>query len=248
MCTVVLLRRPGHDWPLIIAANRDEMADRPSAAPSRHWPDRDNVTAGLDKLAGGTWIGVNDDGVVAAALNRVGGLGPHPEFRSRGELPLEALDHAEAKVAAEALSNLEPGAYRPFNLIVADAFDAFWLRGTGQDVSAAPIPPGVSMITAHDLNDAGSPRIRHFRALFEAAPMPDPENGTWDDWANLLRSRQHEHGAGPGEAMAIDAEGGYGTVSSSLIALPDPVRPGVKARWMYADGSPDDAAFQSVEM
>jgi uncharacterized protein with NRDE domain len=135
MCTVVLLRRPGHDWPLIIAANRDEMADRPSAAPSRHWPDRDNVTAGLDKLAGGTWIGVNDDGVVAAALNRVGGLGPHPEFRSRGELPLEALDHAEAKVAAEALSNLEPGAYRPFNLIVADAFDAFWLRGTGQDSS-----------------------------------------------------------------------------------------------------------------
>ena len=32
MCTVVVLRRPGHDWPLILAANRDEMAERPSAA------------------------------------------------------------------------------------------------------------------------------------------------------------------------------------------------------------------------
>jgi uncharacterized protein with NRDE domain len=57
MCSVVLLLRPGHDWPVIVGANRDEMADRPWAAPARHWPDRPHVVAGLDKLAGGSWLG-----------------------------------------------------------------------------------------------------------------------------------------------------------------------------------------------
>ena len=50
-------------------------------------------------LAGGTWLGLNDDGVIAGLLNRINTLGPKEGFRSRGELPLEALDHAEAKTA-----------------------------------------------------------------------------------------------------------------------------------------------------
>ena len=40
MCSVVILRRPGHPWPVVIAANRDEMADRPWLAPGRHWPQQ----------------------------------------------------------------------------------------------------------------------------------------------------------------------------------------------------------------
>src|SRR5690349_16414791 len=128
MCTVVLLRRPGHDWPLILGANRDEMASRPWRPPGRHWPDRDDVVAGLDLEAGGSWLGLNESGVVAAILNRTGTLGPAPGRRSRGELVLEALDHADAADAAGALTALDPAAYRPFNLIVADNRDAFWLR------------------------------------------------------------------------------------------------------------------------
>ena len=65
MCTIVLLRRVGNAWPLVLAANRDEMGDRPWVAPGRHWPDRADVVAGLDEHAGGTWLGVNDAGVVA---------------------------------------------------------------------------------------------------------------------------------------------------------------------------------------
>ena len=41
-------------------------AGRPWKAPARHWPDRPNVVAGLDELAGGSWLGMNDEGVVAA--------------------------------------------------------------------------------------------------------------------------------------------------------------------------------------
>ena len=76
MCSVVILYRPDHAWPLILGANRDEMANRPWAPPARHWPDRRNVVAGLDKLAGGSWLGLNDEGVVAAIMNRMNTLGP----------------------------------------------------------------------------------------------------------------------------------------------------------------------------
>src|SRR5580693_2543958 len=127
MCTLVILRRPGQDWPVIVAANRDEMVDRPWQEPARHWPDRPEAVAGRDVLAGGSWLGINDFGVVAGVLNRHGSLGPAPGQRSRGELVLEALDHADAKAAAAALGALEPAAYRTFNLIVADNIDAFWL-------------------------------------------------------------------------------------------------------------------------
>ena len=100
MCTVVVLRRPADSWPLILAANRDEMRDRPWHPPGRHWPDRPEVVAGRDALAGGSWLGLNDQGVVAGVLNRYGSLGPQDGMRSRGELVLEALDHADAARAA----------------------------------------------------------------------------------------------------------------------------------------------------
>ena len=104
MCTAVLLRRPGHAWPLVFAGNRDEMAERPWKPPGRHWPDRPEVVAGLDETAGGSWLGLNDHGVLAVVLNRTGSLGPQAGKRSRGELVLEALDHADAAEAARARS------------------------------------------------------------------------------------------------------------------------------------------------
>ena len=96
MCTLVLLRRPDHRWPLLLAANRDELANRPWAPPGRHWADRPEVTAGLDRTAGGSWLGMNDHGLVAAILNRRGSLGPAADKRSRGELVLEGQIFARA--------------------------------------------------------------------------------------------------------------------------------------------------------
>jgi len=89
MCTLVIHRRPKAAWPLILAANRDELDNRPWRTPARHWPDRPEVVAGQDVLAGGSWLGINDDGVIAAVLNRPGTLGPEAGKRSRGELVLE---------------------------------------------------------------------------------------------------------------------------------------------------------------
>ena len=69
MCTLVLLRRPDHDWPIVVGANRDEMIDRPWLPPDRHWPDRGDIVAGQDLEAGGTWLGLNDYGVLVEAVN-----------------------------------------------------------------------------------------------------------------------------------------------------------------------------------
>src|SRR5258708_11336256 len=108
MCTLVIVRRPEHDWPVIIGANRDEMTDRPAKPPARHWPDRPEVVAGLDLLAGGSWLGVNDWGVAAAVLNRQGSLRPAAGQRSRRELVLEAPDQPHPAAPADAVSHLDP--------------------------------------------------------------------------------------------------------------------------------------------
>jgi hypothetical protein len=253
MCTIVLLRRPGHAWPLLIAANRDEMADRPWTPPGRHWPDRPDVVAPQDLTAGGSWLGINEHGVVAAVLNRPGTLGPQPGKRSRGELVLEALDHADAVAAAAALIQLDTTSYRPFNLLIADDREAFWLRhaGTGR-VEELEVPEGVSMMTANDLNDLSSARICRYLPRFEAARPPDPDSGDWSDWQTLLASRVFDPKAGPRGALTID-DGGYGTLSSSLIAVPEFVpadvgAPPRKPIWLFAPGKPGEAPFKPVQL
>ncbi len=251
MCSLIILRRPGHRWPVLIAANRDEMSDRPWLPPARHWRDRPELIAGRDVLAGGAWLGLNDWGVVCGVLNRLNTLGPAPGRRSRGELPLEALDHADAGSAAAALADLDPQAYRPFNLIVADGRDGYWICCRHDDASlgrieVTPLPDGLSMITAYDLNDESSPRTRRYRPRFAAAAVPDPERGDWQSWIALLADRSADPDAGPGGAMTVITPSGFGTVCASLIALPDrrlhPLRP----IWLFAAGRPGEVPFTPV--
>jgi hypothetical protein len=221
MCTLVILRRSEHAWPVLIGANRDEMIDRPSKPPGRHWPDRAEAIAGLDLLAGGSWLGLNDWGVAAAVLNRHGSLGPEAGLRSRGELVLEALDHADAVAAAQALSHLDPDSYRTFNLIVADNRDAFWLRHAGGDtIEVRPIKEGLSLIAAGDFDDFATPRLAYALIPFEAATPPDPDRDEWTAWQDLLGNDKAPPGAPPQAALRFNTGRGYGTVSSGLIALP----------------------------
>lgn len=249
MCTVVIHRDPNAPWPVVVAANRDEMSNRPWRPPARHWDDHPHVIAGIDEEAGGTWMGVNDDGLVAAILNRPGSLGPAPDKRSRGELPLEALSHAEAREAADALSHLDGRAYRSFNLLIADARDAFWLKSTGdtEKVEMMPVPDGVSMLAANDLNSPASVRMSRYLPLFRAAVRPDPDEDDWSAWLALVASRETDAEPNAGGAMNVGSgEGGFMTVCSSLVALPGPDRFGEKPKWLFAPGPPDTSAFTEV--
>lgn len=249
MCTLVILRRPEEGWPLLLAANRDEMRGRPAKAPARHWPDRPEVVAGIDLTGGGSWLGMNDHGVVAAVMNREGTLGPARGKRSRGELVLEALDHAEAKEAAGALADLYPDAYRAFNLVIADPKDAYWLRHGGDgEMRVHPIPPGLHMLSATELDDPGYPRIRAFLDRFKAMETPDPRRAYWQEWQGLLASREYPPGSGPSAAMNLDLGNGFGTVSSALIALPAHPGFGAQPLWLHAEGPPDLAPFHPVDL
>ncbi len=249
MCTVVLLRRPKHPWPVILGANRDEMLGRPWKPPARHWPERADVVAGLDELAGGTWMGLNDSGVVACILNRHGSLGPAPGKRSRGELVLEALDHSDAAAAAAALTELAPEAYRPFNMVIADNRDAWWLAHVGvrKPLRLEKVPDGLSMFTAFERNDPSDPRITAFRPRFEAAQAPNPDADDWAAWQGLLGTTDP---SGETRGMSFRMPSGFGTSSASLLALPsaeavfgpEKKRP----RWLFAAGAPDSTPFLPV--
>ena len=249
MCTLVILRRPDHDWPLLSAANRDELRDRRSAPPARHWPDRPEVVAGLDQEAGGSWLGLNDHGLVATVMNRTGTLGPAAGKRSRGELVLEALDHAEADAAAVALADLNPAAYRPFNLVVADRHHAYWLRhgGTGP-LRIRPIPPGLHLLSATELDDPDAPRICFNRPRFQAAPAPRPAANEWTAWRSLLAGTDYPPSLGPEAAMVLDYPNGFGTRSSALIALPASSGRDARPQWLHAEGRPDRAAFAPIAL
>jgi uncharacterized protein with NRDE domain len=248
MCTVVILRRPEHRWPVLIGANRDEMIERPWRAPGRHWPDRPEVVAGLDVLAGGSWLGLNDWGVAAAVLNREGSLGPAPGRRSRGELVLEALDHADAAAAALALSHLYPQSYRTFNLIVADDRDGFWLRHAGgARIEVRPLKEGLSVIAAGDLDDLRTRRLELALPAFRAWPAPDPDRGDWAAWESLFGSTRVPPGEPATAAMRFKTDG-YGTISSAVLALP--VRDGTDraAHFRFAGWQPEETPWREISL
>jgi uncharacterized protein with NRDE domain len=227
MCSIILdITEAG----LCIAANRDEMLGRPWEKPAEYWPGK---IGGRDTLAGGTWMAINRAGVMAAVLNRHGSLGPAAGKRSRGELPLLALEHGTAEQAATALAALDAGAYRSFNLVIADARGAFWLRGleAGRPAPAA-LPPGVTMLTSGEPNDLLLPRIARHLPKFRSAPFAA--------WGALLAD-----GAPPREsALNIPEQLGFATVCASLLTLPRIGGPG----WRFAAGPPDKAAFEPVRL
>jgi len=237
MCTVVLLLRPGHAYPVMLAANRDERIDRAWDSPAAFWPDRPGVLAGRDRTAGGTWMGMNSHGVLATVLNRQGTLGPAAGKRSRGELPLIALEHPTAPAAIAVVTALDAGEWRGFNMVIADAHGAHFLHGLGRGhPESRPLGTGVHMVTAHEPNDPDSPRVARHLARFQATPPPAPDD--WSGWQAILADR-----SGPeGTEINIPPRGGFGTVSASFVAWPAAGAP----RWLFAPGPPHEAAFAPI--
>jgi len=247
MCTLIALYRPDHDWPLLVGANRDEQYGRAWEPPAAHWPERPEVVAGLDELGEGSWFGMNPYGLVAAVANRAGTLGPQAGKRSRGELVLEALEHAQAEDAARALADIEPRAYRAFNLFVGGPTAAYWVahREDGSDtIEVAELAPGLHMLTAGELDDPADPRIATYRPRFEQATVPDPEAGDWTEWQALLADTDHPEGR-PEAAMNL-AMDGFGTVCSHLAAVPRYPGYGPSPVFRFAAGPPHRTHFTDI--
>lgn len=223
----------------MLAANRDERLDRAWDPPGPWWPDRPGVVAGRDRTGGGTWLGINRHGVVAAVLNRPGSLGPAPDKRSRGELPLMALSHGTADAAMRAITELDAALWRSFNLVLADRAGAVFVRGPGQGrLHAEPMAPGVHMVTAHDPDDFGSPRVARHLPRFRAATTPDRDD--WRDWRTILADTSGE----PGGQINVVPRAGFGTVCSALVALPRADVPVL----LFAAGPPDRTEFERIPL
>jgi len=240
---VILLWRPGHSWPLLIAANRDERLDRAWDPPGTHWPGKPGLIGGRDRSGGGSWMAMQH-GVVAAVLNRPGSLGPESGKRSRGELPLLAAGAASAEHGAAAIAALDAAQWRPFNMVVADRHGAHFLRGPGAGrPEVVALPPGITMVTAQDPNDLASPRTRRHLPRFRAAPPPDPDQDDWRSWETLLADAGTGE-AGIAEALCIPPVQGFGTVCASLVAL------GAQGarHWRFCPAPPGSMAFAALSL
>jgi uncharacterized protein with NRDE domain len=230
MCSIILRIA---DAGVLIGANRDEMVTRAWDPPGQYWPQFPGVTAGRDRTAGGTWLGLNRHGMVAAVLNRHGTLGPALDKRSRGELPLLALAQTNLAAAATTILALDAGRYRSFNLVLADATGALFFRGLE---SGAPelqtLGPGTAMITSGEANDLAAPRIARHLPKFAAAPA--------ESWPRLLADNTPPTAS----ALNIPPHEGFATVSSAIITLSKTALPS----WLFAAGPPNIAPFQPVRV
>ncbi len=162
MCLILVAWKAHPDFPLVVAANRDEFYARPTAA-AAPWPGDPRVLAGRDLEAGGTWLGIREDGRFAAVTN-VREPGAPRGALSRGGLT-RAFLLGDAPPGAYAAA-LEPERHSGFNLLVADR-DELWYA-TNRDGPPRRLEPGVYGVSNH-LLDTPWPKLTRAKEAFRAA-------------------------------------------------------------------------------
>ena len=120
MCT---LTWTPHDGGFAVLFNRDELLTRePGLPPMVADHGGTKILCPRDGDHGGTWLGVNEHGVVVAALNgdphAPRGAGP---FRSRGLVVMDALRERSAEAAIRFVESLDPASVQPFTVFAIDA-------------------------------------------------------------------------------------------------------------------------------
>ena len=223
MCLVLLVWRVHPEFPCVLAANRDEFHDRPTAD-ADWWPGDSGILAGRDLKAGGTWLGVTRQGRFAALTNYRDARLPRTGVHSRGELVTELLQSGRS--VADGLSYLREVAagYNPFNILFSDG-ERLGIHesvvGEGRELG-----PGIYGLSNH-LLDTPWPKVRNaksrlaavladvddeaavLRLLRDDRPAPDaelPRTGIGIEWERLLSS-------------AFIRTDGYGTRSSSYFRV-----------------------------
>jgi uncharacterized protein with NRDE domain len=169
VCLVLIASYPRPDIRLVVGANRDEFHARPTA-PATRWPDLPGLVAGRDLTAGGTWLGVTEDGRLAALTNFRDGMAPKAD-RSRGELVVECLKDERLDGFFAGL----PGrlaSYGGFNLVAGwpGTLRLFSSRTGTHDA----ISPGVHALSNRDLDTPWPKVTRTKEALTRLAASSRP--------------------------------------------------------------------------
>ena len=221
MCLILVAWRVHPDYPLVVAANRDEFFARP-AAEAAWWKDAKDVFAGRDLEAGGTWLGLSRNGRFAGLTNFRDPPRNRNDAPSRGALVADFLTGNESTAAALARLQAQGPRYNAFNLFVSDG-DSLGIYESASG-SARILEPGIYALSNHLLDTpwpkvtAGKSRLaRALRALPDDTPLrellrddrpaPDaalPRTGVSLAWERMLSS-------------AFIRAPGYGTRCSTVI-------------------------------
>jgi uncharacterized protein with NRDE domain len=246
MCTLALYFRIFEDYPVVVAANRDEHYDRPSLAPHL-LAGSPKIFAGTDLQAGGTWLGVNEYGVLAAILNRRANAAETPEAgdRSRGLLCLDLLHPKSAAACRVSLNTQEKFGYQPFSLVVADVNEAWVASNTGRKIETMPLIQGVHVFSSTAKHNEQSEKKQRAYSLFSSlVPALKSNLGDVSSWTSIFANVLSDHRAGnngsdPKEAICVHTNVS-GTVSSSIIIYSRSKR-GIRA--FFCAGAPCQNSF-----
>jgi uncharacterized protein with NRDE domain len=223
MCLILVAWRAHADYPLVVAANRDEFHDRPSAA-ARFWDDRPEILGGRDLECMGTWLGVTRAGKFAAVTNVRDGVDTGKGARSRGLLASGFLANGVRAQEFTRQTAAEGEAYRGFNLLAADADELWWVSNRGD--GPRRLAPGLYGLSNHLLDTPWPKVVRAksrlaqalevapaldtlFELLADDARAPDPELP--DTGVGLERERML--------SSAKIVSGAYGTRCSTALTV-----------------------------
>jgi uncharacterized protein with NRDE domain len=246
VCTLAIWLSTLPTLPLVIAANRDEFLDRPASAPTVLDESR-RIVGGRDLRAGGTWLALAANGLVAGVLNRRTPQPPDPAKRSRGALLVDVLRCPSVDAAAAVLAALDGDAFNAFNLLVADAGGhAVVAQNQERAMRLTWLRPGVHLVTNLDVNDPTCPKIARSHRLFAAAGerfAVDLDRTAFRDGLRVVLS-DHTTVLDPRlpdvlGAICVHADR-FGTRSSQLVFRDEA---GAFEHW-FADGPPCVTAYQ----
>ena len=223
MCLILVAWHAHPHFPLVVAANRDEFYARPTASCTR-WPNSPEIIGGRDLEAGGTWLGVSEQGRFAAVTN-VREPGVAKAAHSRGALTRNFLE--SRKAPDEYLAGLDYADYSGFNLLLSDGDSLYYASNRGPQ--AQSLAPGVYGLSNH-LLDSPWPKLISARERFsialqslpasqpffdilrDAEIVPDhqlPDTGVPLEWERRLSAifvRSAEYGTRASTLVTVNAE------------------------------------------
>jgi uncharacterized protein with NRDE domain len=225
MCLVLLALDSHPQYSLVVAANRDEFYDRPTA-PAEFWSDAPSVLGGRDLKAGGTWLGIDRMGRLAAVTNYRQGERESPAPRSRGHLVSDFLmGDADALEYIERVRS-EAELYNGFNLIAGDPWGLFYFSNRERRVRS--LAPGLYGLSNH-LLDTPWPKVASAKSALGALLNHGASELTEDLFALLSDRSQPADGVLPATGVspewerllssAFIASDGYGTRSSTVVLV-----------------------------
>ena len=164
MCIIAIAYRVHPAYPLVIASNRDEFYDRPTA-PLEYWDTHPEILAGRDLKSFGTWLGVNKNGKIAAVTNYREPSATNNAGKSRGALVFDFLaDDIPADAYLKRIED-QKNKFNGFNLIAGTVNGLFWYSNRNSGITA--LSPGIQAISNNLLNTPW-PKVEKIRQGFSA--------------------------------------------------------------------------------